>query len=241
MLHTLKWYSAVAAQAIKVYSKKRILNKFISSGDTESAREFVAYLIKDVAQRVSQAAGLTYFVEGLDNIPKDKAVVYCPNHTSALDILPILEFAPVTPGFVMKVEHAKIPGARTWLEKEGCVFVDRYDMRAAAGALKQARENLMNGISMVIFPEGTRTKNGALSDFRAGAFKIAQKTGAPLIPVAISGARELFEKDGNIKPGLIKISFLPPIEIGSMTRKEFKAVPDTVKEEIRKKLYETQN
>ena len=87
-------------------------------------------------------------------------------------------------------------------------------------------EVINNGYSAIIFPEGTRSKTGEIGEFKGGAFKVAQKTGAPIIPVALDGTSALFERNGYwIKSGKVNLAILPPIETEGMGRAEFKELP----------------
>ena len=117
----------------------------------------------------------------------------------------------------------------------GCVFVKRDDIRASVKALNDATAIVESGKSFVIFPEGTRYKGeeGGAGEFKAGAFRIAIKTGAPVVPVAISGARGLFEAHGNrATPGSIRIRILPPIRTVGMSKAEQKQLPEAVRQTI---------
>ena len=117
----------------------------------------------------------------------------------------------------------------------GCVFVLRDDMRAAIEALNEATAVVEQGKSFIIFPEGTRYKGeeGGIGEFKGGAFRIAVKTGAPVVPVAITGARALFENRGNrCTPGTVHIRVLPPIQTKGMDRAEQKQLPDAVRQTI---------
>ena len=116
-----------------------------------------------------------------------------------------------------------------------CVFVQRDDLRASVRALNDATAIVEGGKSFIIFPEGTRYKGeeGGAGEFKAGAFRIAVKTGAPVVPVAITGARALFEAGGNrCHPGSVHIKVLPPIQTASMSKAEQKQLPDAVRQTI---------
>ena len=116
-----------------------------------------------------------------------------------------------------------------------CVFVQRDDLRASVRALNDATAIVEGGKSFIIFPEGTRYKGeeGGAGEFKAGAFRIAVKTGAPVVPVAITGARALFEAGGNrCHPGSVHIKVLPPIQPASMSKAEQKQLPDAVRQTI---------
>ena len=116
-----------------------------------------------------------------------------------------------------------------------CVFVQRDDVRASVRALNDATAIVEGGRSFVIFPEGTRYKGeeGGAGEFKAGAFRIAVKTGAPVVPVAVTGARALFETNGNrCRPGSVRIKIMSPIQTAGMSKAEQKQLPDAVRQSI---------
>ena len=174
-------------------------------------------------------------VEGLDNIPKDTPCVFVGNHRSYYDIPLLLAGLDQPYGILAKEELEKIPLLNRWMKLLGCVFVQRDDVRASVRALNDATAIVESGRSFVIFPEGTRYKGeeGGAGEFKAGAFRIAVKTGAPVVPVAITGARALFENHGNrCNPGVVHIKVLPPIQTAGMSRAEQKQLPDAVRQTI---------
>ena len=126
------------------------------------------------------------------------------------------------------------------IPKEGpCVFVQRDDLRASVRALNDATAIVESGRSFVIFPEGTRYKGeeGGVGEFKNGAFRIAVKTSAPVVPVAVTGARALFENNGNrCHPGRVHICILPPIRTAGMSKAEQKQLPEAVRQTILAKL-----
>ena len=138
-------------------------------------------------------------------------------------------------GILAKEELEKIPLLNRWMKLLGCVFVKRDDIRASVKALNDATAIVESGRSFVIFPEGTRYKGeeGGAGEFKAGAFRIAIKTGVPVVPVAISGARGLFEGHGlRATPGDIRVRILPAIQTAGMSKAEQKQLPDAVRQTI---------
>ncbi len=102
----------------------------------------------------------------------------------------------------MKKELAKIPGLGFGSKKVGHIFLDRSNSRVALESLNEAKRKLVNGTSVVIFPEGTRSKTGEMGSFKKGAFKLALDLGLPILPVTISGTGKIWPADTiDIKPG----------------------------------------
>lgn len=195
-----------------------------------------AYLEKTVrkwARRLLFMAGAKIDVIGLENIPTDKACVFASNHQSFFDILVVLAYLDKPHALLSKASIGKVPFIRLWMRELKCVFVERDDMKAGIEAIKKLTDVVGDGYSAIIFPEGTRSKNGEVGEFKGGAFKIAQKTGAPVVPVALDGTYNLFEKNHHwIKSAQVKVRILPPIETAGLSRSEFKELPEKTREMI---------
>ena len=192
-------------------------------------------LIRWIFRVILFFAGTKITVEGQENIPNDRAVLYIGNHRSYFDILVTYTTVPGSCGFVAKKELARIPLLKNWMELIHCLFLDRSDIKQGLQMILAGCEEIKSGTSICIFPEGTRYKGeeGGAGEFKQGAFRIAVKTGAPVVPVAITGARALFENNGNLcHPGTVRIKVLPPIQTAGMSRAEQKQLPDAVRQTI---------
>ena len=197
-------------------------------------------LVDSLCEKGQKWTGIHPQIEGLEKIP-DQTVVFVANHQSGiLDALMMLCLVrghrPC--GFLMKESLEKIPLVSSWAQMIDCVFVDRENPREAVKALHTASEQLEQGISMVIFPEGTRTKNyPVLGEFKNGAFKIAQKNKVPLVPVVIydSGVR-MEANDGKLTPGTVHMKVLDPVYTDSMDRKEYKNLAETIHDRIEQEM-----
>lgn len=188
-------------------------------------------------RKVINFAKIKVTVIGEENIPKDKGVLFVGNHQSNLDIPILMGFINKPKGFIAKVELSKIPILSKWMKYLGCVFIDRSDVRQSLLAINQGAENLKNGASMVIFPEGTRSKDGTLGDFKPGSLKLAIKAGAPVIPVAINGSINILPKKGFIiRPTEVKIIISPPVELDKTLQKDSNALAETVRNIIKENL-----
>lgn len=138
-------------------------------------------------------SGIKLSVEGMENIPADKGVVFVGNHTSIFDIVVFWGAMKKPVAFVAKSSIKKVPLLYTWMKKDHCVFLNREDPREAIKTITEATENVKNNINMFIFPEGTRSKDGKLGEFKNGSLKIASRANAPVIPVGFTGTRAVFE------------------------------------------------
>ena len=171
-------------------------------------------------------------VTGVENIP-DCPVVFVSNHQSNVDIAVFLAEIEKNKGFVAKVEMLKVPSMRDWMRELNCVFMDRNDIKQSARTILDAIEIVKNGYSMVIFPEGTRSKGVRLGEFKAGSLKLATKSRAPIVPITINGSYKLMEANKNrIVPADIFLTIHPAIETAGLSKEEELQLPEKVKDII---------
>ena len=135
-------------------------------------------------------------------------------------------------GAVSKKEM-NIPGLNLWMKNLKCVFIDRENPREGIKAILEAIENVKNGTSMIIAPEGTRNHDDGVKDFKPGTLKIAEKSGCPVIPVAINGSDDILEKHfPAVKGHPMVIEFGEPIEVAGMTKEDKKLLLTTVHDKV---------
>ena len=203
--------------------------KALEAGDWETADRLAGHHVPEWANALLRLAGVSITVEGRENIPEGRACVFVGNHRSYYDIPLALTQLGGAYGLVAKKEVDKIPLVRGWMRLLHCVFLDRDDARKAMATLNEAIEIVKKGYSITIFPEGTRNKGkeGTLLEFKSGAFRIATKSGAPLVPIAITGSRNIMENNGGwMRPAHVTIRILPPIETQGLSKEEIRALPE---------------
>lgn len=190
------------------------------------------------AKSLLKIAGAKVDVKGLENIPKDKTVLFIGNHQGNFDIPIYLSQMPVLIGFVAKIELEKLPLIKTWMTHMKCVFMDRSSLRKSSEAIIHGIKNLKAGYNMVIFPEGTRSRGDKPGEFKAGSFKLATKSKAAIIPVTMNGSYKIMEHGNGpwIRPANIELIIHPIIETSSLTKEELDALPSKVEEIICSKL-----
>jgi 1-acyl-sn-glycerol-3-phosphate acyltransferase len=170
-------------------------------------------------------AGSKVIKLGLENVPKDTPVMFAANHRGLLDAALAYASLPVQTGIVSKKELRKIPFLSWWMDLCCCFFLDRKDPRSGIKMILQSIENINNGISMFIAPEGTRSKTREMNPFKEGSFKISTKSGCPIVPVAISGADDIFENHKPfIKRATAVIEYGKPIYLTDLSDEELKFV-----------------
>lgn len=180
-------------------------------------------------------AGAKVHASGLENIPTDHNVLYVGNHKSMLDI-PLLMKCIKTPlVFVSKKGVLKYPVLGWWIQASGALFLERGDARKDIEAILASIERLKGGETLVIFPEGTRSKEDAFLPFKQGSMKLASKSGVPIIPFAVKGTAEVFEGNHiNLSPEHVYIQFGEPIILSELPKEVQMKSAEYVSEQIRK-------
>lgn len=173
---------------------------------------------------VMHLAGTRIIFLGEENVPRDSAVLYVGNHRSYFDVIMTYMRVPRLTGYIAKIEMLKIPLLRTWMKYLHCLFLDRDNIKEGLKTILAAVEKVKNGISICIFPEGTRNKvPDTFLPFHEGSFKIAEKGNVPIIPMSIVNAADIFEDHfPKVRKTTVVIEYCKPIymkELDKETRK----------------------
>ena len=169
---------------------------------------------------IIRLAGTNLIVRGTERIPPDTAVLYVGNHRSYFDIVLTLSIFPRVTGYVAKAEMRKWPLLNLWMKNIHCLFLDRDNIKEGLKTILKGAEEVKNGISLCIFPEGTRNKvNDTFLPFHDGSFKIAEKGGVPVVPMAIVNSAGVFEDHlPKVKKTTVVIEFLDPVYIDRLEK-----------------------
>jgi 1-acyl-sn-glycerol-3-phosphate acyltransferase len=187
-------------------------------------------------------AGTKTIVIGEENVPKDQPVLYIPNHRGAFDILLLYSRMPGLTGFVAKDSINKAYLLRDWMKKLYCLFLNRENPREGLKVILQGIEQINQGVSMCIFPEGTRNKeDGEMLPFKEGSLKMAEKTGCLIIPVALSNTAEIFENHAPwIRKCRVVIEYGTPIDPKTLAKEERKFLGAYCRDRIQEMLDKNQ-
>jgi len=178
-------------------------------------------------------------VEGKENIDPTTSYIIVSNHQSALDIFLVYGWLGIDIKWVMKKELRKIPGIGFGSAKVGHIFLDRSNKRAAVESLAIAKRKLVNGTSVVIFPEGTRSDSGIPGNFKRGAFKLAIDLNLPVLPVSLINTRNVLPNNTmNIRPGKVKMVIHEPIGISKFSDENMAELISRTREQICSELPE---
>jgi 1-acyl-sn-glycerol-3-phosphate acyltransferase len=153
--------------------------------------------------------GCSMTVTGREHIPPKGGLCFVSNHVGIFDIILALAYAGRPFGFIAKKELLLVPGINLWIYLLGGLFIDRKNPRSALKTITLGVQRLKAGGGMLIFPEGTRSKG--LGPFHPGSLKLASQSEALIVPVAITGTYDVFEKTHQIRAVPVSISFLPPV------------------------------
>lgn len=231
MLRTIIWYIAVAGTFVLTLP----LWLVAKLSPAKDKRHFVAKEIAIMKPIVLGTSGVTLSVEGGENMP-DKPALYIANHQGLFDIVITLGGLGKPLAFLAKKESETVPIASSWMKMLGCVFIDRNNPRESLKAIQECEERLKDGYSMIIFPEGTRSRKHEMGEFKSGSMRCAIKAGVPIVPCVIDGSYKAWEEYHRIRPCEIKIRVLPPVETKGLEKERTKHIADEVEQMIREAL-----
>lgn len=169
---------------------------------------------------IIRISGTRVIVKGEENVPKDTAVLYVGNHRSYFDIILTYVRVPRPTGYVAKLEMKRIPLLNVWMYHLHCLFLDRDNIKEGLKTILKGVEKAKSGISICIFPEGTRNRTDQdFLPFHEGSFKIAEKAGVPVIPITMVGTNRIFEDHMPfIRKQTVIIEYGKPIEIKALDK-----------------------
>jgi 1-acyl-sn-glycerol-3-phosphate acyltransferase len=181
------------------------------------------------------ATGVKVKVEGLEQIQGKGPYIFMSNHQGGYDIFALHGHLPFDFKWLAKKELFSIPFFGWTLTAAGYISIDRKGSRDTVRAMNEAAQKIQDGMSVVIFPEGSRSPDGLIQPFKKGGFTLAIKSKVPIIPVAIVGSREIMPKGRiTVNPGKITIRIGPTIETKELSLQDWKALMGKVAESISK-------
>jgi 1-acyl-sn-glycerol-3-phosphate acyltransferase len=191
-------------------------------GMKDPMRRATAVIGRVWARFILALTGCPFTMTGVENVPAQGGFCLVANHNSIFDIVLLLASVGRPFGFIAKKELSFVPLLNLWILLLGGLFIDRKNIRKAVEAINEGTRRIKNGGAMVIFPEGTRGKGQGMLPFKSGALKLATKTGAPIVPVALGGTYGVFEKDHRFHRGPVSACFAPPVATADIPGEEKK-------------------
>jgi 1-acyl-sn-glycerol-3-phosphate acyltransferase len=207
-----------------------ILTSFVSKGG-----EIPHKVARIWAKCILAVSNITVTVKGLSHLNPNGSYIYMPNHMSNFDIPVLQAYLPVQFRWLAKAELFKIPIFGYAMERAGCISINRFNRKSAIESLHKAAEIIKNGVSVIIFPEGTRSRENNIQPFKKGGFVLAVDSGVPIIPVIIHGTRAVMQKKQIlVNPGHVILEIKKPINTLDYTRETKNDLMKKVRNVIRK-------
>lgn len=241
MIRTILWFIGMALSLIllspcAIYYKYKLTHlpgQPIDSGVDKIVRRWANYMLL--------AAGVKVDIKGQENITNQTAL-FVGNHQGNFDIPIILSKLGPLKSIVAKKETAKIPGVHIWMTHFECMFMDRGNPRQSLQCLTRAQELLEQGRSVIIFPEGTRSKSPDMAEFKAGALRCALKANVPIVPFVLDGSWKAMEARKFIMtPTRVMLHILPAVETKDMEKTRTRMLSAEIQQMIQDELDETRN
>lgn len=227
MIKTISWFAYLWLSMLMPRFKMMRLKRQGKTAERDACAHVIA---RKWAKSALAMNGSIINVTGIDNVPKTGGILFIANHQSNFDIPILIGHVPRDKGFIAKLELLKVPSFSRWMKNLGCVFIDRNDARQSLTAMNQAAERLKEGHSLVVFPEGTRSKDGTVGQFKPGSLKIAMKAKVPIVPVTIKGSMNIMPKGTSlIKSASVEVIISPPLILGEMPEKDSNEIAEKVR------------
>lgn len=229
-MRTILWFIYFWGYLLLVLPKLKKAQRLRREGNWEEHDRLVRKEVQGWATKLLQKAGVQVQVEGLENIPQGPCV-FVGNHQGYFDIPLLLSCLDCPHPLIAKMEIAKIPLVRGWMEELRCLFIDRENARQAMDCLKEANNLLQEGYSVVIFPEGTRSKGGPIKDFKGGGIRLATRAKVPVVPLCIEGTYKVMEQNHYwIHPAQVRLRILSPVETAGLNREQIRALDEELQQ-----------
>lgn len=185
------------------------------------------------ARFILRVSGVRWRAEGLDRLPADRPCILMSNHQSNMDIPILLTVLPVRFRFLAKESLFRIPFLGWYLRRCRHIPIHREDPRKAVRSLRDAAEKIRGGVSVLVFPEGTRSEDGRLQAFKKGGFLLGTFSGALLVPVAIAGSRQVLPKgSSNLRSGNVTLVVGEAVDAAGTNSRDADRLMDDVRQRI---------
>ncbi|MEA1974671.1 MAG: lysophospholipid acyltransferase family protein [Bacillota bacterium] len=236
MIRTTIWFIYFWLYFLFMLPKLFKAKKLRKENRFEELERYLDKVVRKWSNNLLKLAGITVIIKGRENILKNENVLFVSNHQGNFDIPILLGCLDRRVAFIAKDEIKKLPFIGEWMELLNCVFIQRDNIKQSIKAINKGAKYMKDGQAMVVFPEGTRSIDGSLNEFKAGSLKLAVKSKAKIIPVTINGTINVMKKgELLIKPSQVILTISKPIEIDKDER-DTTLMSNLVKKEILKNL-----
>lgn len=241
LLNDIRMLSTMGYNHLMLTGKR---NKYAYGNKNYPVRESrveIYKLVKHLANRMIKAARMDLQVMGRENLPKEGPVLYISNHKSIFDIVVLVSVIEDPCIYLAKKEVSKMQMVNTWFDALGAIYIDRDDKRQAIESIVRGINELKSGQSIVAFPEGTRISGDEIKEFKGGCFKLAIKSGVPIVPIAIHNTYKVFEEKRGIQSTTVTVNIGKPIQVKDLSKEEIRVLPQTTEEVVRELMQEIIN
>lgn len=238
-METLLFYLDFSIYMGKTLVLKSKLEKLKKYGTEGEVRQYISKIAEDWTNHILNKVHANIEVVGKENITEETCL-YVANHQGNFDIPILLNILGKPVGFMAKKELLKFKIFSYWMKQINCIFMDRSSLRESMKSMNEGVEKLKSGHSMVIFPEGTRSKGPSVGEFKKGSMKLALKAGVPIVPVAIDGSYKLLERNSefNKSKRKVRITIEKPIYPKELSKEQQSNLAEDVKKIIINNLLE---
>ena len=232
-LHTAYFYVALAIDTAILALTYTPLSRKKHTLTPDAYMSLITQRVHNWGTRQLRNTGVRIDVIGSEHIPTDQAVLYVANHQSYFDLGLFFTRIPQNKGYIAKIEAKKIPLISDYMDDLRCIYLDRGNLRQNMQTILDGIAILKEGHSLVIFPEGTR--NNEMESFKAGSFKLATKSGVPIIPVTIDGAYKILPKGQKLINARQQVTMTihPPVPTTGLTKEAEKELPQQIEDIVR--------
>ncbi len=208
-----------------------------AAGNVEEERSYILKATSNWGAFVMNVFQTDVHIHGEENIPSEGPVVYISNHQSYADIpLCCMVLNKIQFGFIAKKELSDLFLYGEWVENIRSVLIKRDDPRASLRAIEKAVDFIHEGFSILVYPEGTRSKGPKMGEFKRGSLRVATKSGVPVIPITINHTWRIFEEKGYPQKASVDITIHKAIETKNLSKVEIAELSDKIEEIIKEGL-----
>lgn len=238
LLNNILGLGYIAYTLFTIRRYKKLIERLKQEGRKEEQRQAIAEVCHIWSDKVAKHFKTNIKVINPENLPEEGPCVYVSNHQSYADILVLLNVIKHQTGFIAKEELASIPVFSKWILRIGSLFILRGDARESLKTISEGVDKIKDGYSLVIFPEGTRSRGGQMGEFKPGSLKLATKAKTVVVPLTINGSYKMYEEPGQITKNVtIEITVHKPVDTSQMDRKELAGLSEVLEETIKNALH----
>ncbi len=238
LLNNILGLGYIAYTLFTIRRYKKLIERLKQEGRKEEQRQAIAEVCHIWSDKVAKHFKTNIKVINPENLPEEGPCVYVSNHQSYADILVLLNVIKHQTGFIAKEELASIPVFSKWILRIGSLFILRGDARESLKTISEGVDMIKDGYSLVIFPEGTRSRGGQMGEFKPGSLKLATKAKTVVVPLTINGSYKMYEEPGQITKNVtIEIIVHKPVDTSQMDRKELAGLSEVLEETIKNALH----